>query len=158
MTDRELRKLSRAEMLEMLLMQSKSMEELQNRLVQVERRLKEQTPRIQKAGSIAEASLRLGGVFEAAQRSADLYLSNIKKLEEEARQRVEAAQRRQAEAEAFYAEAQEKCRALEEQTRQKCDEMLLQATEDAHNCWLDVFQKNPEEFQQTAEEQIDGAE
>lgn len=35
------------------------------------------------AGSIAEASLQLSGIFEAAQRAADLYLENIKRLHDE---------------------------------------------------------------------------
>ena len=33
---------------------------------------------LEKAGSIAEASLRLNGVFEAAQKAADQYLENIR--------------------------------------------------------------------------------
>jgi hypothetical protein len=40
---------------------------------------------VENAGSIAEASLRLNGVFQAAQEAADQYLENV-------RQRAEAAQ------------------------------------------------------------------
>lgn len=36
------------------------------------------------AGSIAEASLKLNGVFEAAQKAAEQYLQNVKRLSEEA--------------------------------------------------------------------------
>ena len=38
---------------------------------------------LEKAGSIAEASLRLNGVFEAAQKAADQYLENLRQLSEE---------------------------------------------------------------------------
>lgn len=38
---------------------------------------------LEKAGSIAEASLRLNGVFEAAQKAADQYLENLRRLSEE---------------------------------------------------------------------------
>lgn len=36
---------------------------------------------LNEAGSIAEAALRINGVFEAAQRAAEQYLMNIKRLE-----------------------------------------------------------------------------
>lgn len=39
---------------------------------------------LEEAGSIAEAALRLNGVFEAAQRAAEQYLLNVKKAAEEA--------------------------------------------------------------------------
>lgn len=35
---------------------------------------------LEEAGSIAEAALRINGVFEAAQRAAEQYLMNVKKL------------------------------------------------------------------------------
>ena len=38
---------------------------------------------LEKAGSIAEASLRLNGVFEAAQKAADQYLENLRRLSAE---------------------------------------------------------------------------
>ena len=38
---------------------------------------------LEEAGSIAEASLRLNGVFEAAQQAADQYLENLRRLCEE---------------------------------------------------------------------------
>lgn len=38
---------------------------------------------LEEAGSIAEASLRLNGVFEAAQKAADQYLENLRRLCEE---------------------------------------------------------------------------
>ena len=38
---------------------------------------------LEEAGSIAEASLRLNGVFEAAQKAADQYLENLRRLSEE---------------------------------------------------------------------------
>ncbi len=38
---------------------------------------------LQEAGSIAEAALRLNGIFEAAQRAAEQYLSNVKRINPE---------------------------------------------------------------------------
>lgn len=120
MTDRELRKLSRAELLEILLMQGKTVEELEERLAQLEQRLEEQNIQLQNAGSIAEASLQLSGVFEAAQRSADVYLANIQRLEAESRQRRE-------EADQLYAQVQMKCRELLDRTRASCEAIRRKA-------------------------------
>ncbi len=114
MTDRELKKLSRAELLEILLAQSKTIDELKGKLSQLEAQLNSQALRLQNTGSIAEASLQLGGVFEAAQRSADLYLTNIQRLDAESRQRREDAER-------LYTQTQAKCRELVERTRSSCE-------------------------------------
>ena len=35
---------------------------------------------LEEAGSIAEASLRMNGIFEAAQRCAEQYLMNVKRI------------------------------------------------------------------------------
>lgn len=59
MTDKELRRLSRAELLEMLLAQTEENERLRKRLVEVERSLDDRRIEASRAGSLAEASLRL---------------------------------------------------------------------------------------------------
>lgn len=80
MTTRELKKLSRGELLEMLLMQTKRVEKLEAELEETKKQLEDRNIKIAKAGSIAEASLQLNGVFDAAQSAADQYLENIKNL------------------------------------------------------------------------------
>ena len=77
MTDKELRHLSRAELLEMLLDKTREAERLREELAQAKGQLKRREILIENAGSIAEASLQLGGIFEAAQRAADIYLENV---------------------------------------------------------------------------------
>ncbi len=78
MTEKELRHLSRMDLLEMLLEQSKEVERLQKELETVKKQLEDRRIMEQEAGSIAEASLRLNKVFEAAQQAADQYLENIR--------------------------------------------------------------------------------
>lgn len=112
MTDKELHKLSKRELLEMLLEQAKEAERLTGLLAETERELhhmeetyerlrdrldkkdlqiktlketleKERHKReieLREAGSIAEAALRLNGVFEAAQKAADQYLESIREM------------------------------------------------------------------------------
>lgn len=80
MTEKELRKLSRRDLLEMLLAQTKEVERLKKELDAANEALRSREILLANAGSIAEAALQLNGVFEAAQKAADQYLENIKNL------------------------------------------------------------------------------
>lgn len=80
MTDKELRKLSRSELLEMLIAVTDENEKLKSRLEQAENRLQDRSIAIDQAGSIAEAALMLNGVFQAAEDAAQQYLENIRNL------------------------------------------------------------------------------
>lgn len=92
MTDKELKRLSRAELLEMLLAQMKENEKLKTRLDEMQTQLDDRQIMIDEAGSIAEAALKLSGVFQAAEDAAARYLENIQRLsgEEVVCQRMEA--------------------------------------------------------------------
>ena len=74
MTDKELRRLSRKELLEMLIEQMNENEELKQKLDRAESELKDRNIMIENAGSLAEAALKLNDVFEAADRAAQQYL------------------------------------------------------------------------------------
>lgn len=77
MVEKELKKLSRRELLEILIMQSKRVEKLELQLAEANRKLEDRRIRLEKVGSIAEAALVLNNVFEAAQRAAEQYLENV---------------------------------------------------------------------------------
>ena len=77
MLEKELKKLSRRELLEILIMQSKRVEKLEAQLAEANRKLEDRRIRLEKVGSIAEAALALNNVFEAAQRAAEQYLENV---------------------------------------------------------------------------------
>ena len=81
MTDKELKKLSRAELLEMLLSQSRENEQLKQQLAEANEKLEAREISVDKAGTLAEAALKLNGVFEAAQAAADQYLDNLRNTE-----------------------------------------------------------------------------
>lgn len=78
MTDKELKKLSRADLLELLLEESRENERLREKLRIASEKLKDRTIQIREAGSIAEAALRLNGVFEAAEAAAQQYVENVR--------------------------------------------------------------------------------
>lgn len=84
MIDKDLKKLSRADLLELLLEQRRENEKLRAQLKRAKALLTDREIEIENAGSIAEAALKLNGVFEAAQKAADQYLENVRRLAENA--------------------------------------------------------------------------
>lgn len=78
MDDKRLKKISKKELLEILLAQAKKIEELETELKEVKEELNSRRIEIKKSGSIAEAALKLNGIFELAQKTADEYVENVK--------------------------------------------------------------------------------
>ena len=74
MTDKELRKLSRAELIDILFELQTQNENLTAENRELAAQLESRQLQITEAGSIAEAALRLNGVFEAAPAAADQYV------------------------------------------------------------------------------------
>lgn len=114
MTERELRRLSRTDLLELLLAQRRENEQLRCILDQTQAQLADRTIKIDNAGSIAEASLQLSSVFTAAQDSCQYYIDNIRLLNE----RQSAV-----------------CQQMERETQEKCDRMVAEAEQKAQQCW-----------------------
>ena len=83
MTDKELKRLSRGELLEMLIAQASENEKLKQELEDAQAALQDRSIAIDNAGSIAEASLQLSGVFEAAQNAAEQYLANSQRMNDQ---------------------------------------------------------------------------
>ena len=80
MTDKDLKRLRRDELLEILIAQSKKMDQMQAELDAARAALDSREILLREAGSIAEAALRINGVFEAAQAAAQQYLENIRRM------------------------------------------------------------------------------
>ena len=95
MTDKELRKLRRDDLLQILIRQQRQIDELTEAVKRAEAELEKRDIAIQEAGSVAEAAIRLNGVFEAAQAAADQYGAEMRSradaLEETARKQAEDA-------------------------------------------------------------------
>ena len=82
MKEKDLKRLSRADLLEMLIDQSREVQILRKRLEEAEAALQRREIIIGSSGSIAEASLKLSGIFEAAQEACEQYIDNIRLLNE----------------------------------------------------------------------------
>lgn len=80
MTDKELKRLSRSELLQMLITQMEENAVLRERADRAESQLQDRRIAIGQAGSLAEAALSLSGIFQAADAAASQYLENIQRI------------------------------------------------------------------------------
>ncbi len=80
MTAKELKKLKRSDLLEILLARTAEVERLKAELEEANKKLEDRAILLENVGSIAEASLKLNGVFEAAEAAAEQYLKNIERV------------------------------------------------------------------------------
>ncbi len=78
MTDKELKKLRRGELLELLLEQSREIDRLSQKVKELEEQLDSRIMLMKASGSMAEEAMKLNRVFEAAQAAAQQYLENVK--------------------------------------------------------------------------------
>ena len=79
MTDRELKRMSRRELLELLVASEKENERLREALEQQKVELQNRNLQIEEAGNLADAVVSLNGVFESADRAATQYLDNVRR-------------------------------------------------------------------------------
>ena len=91
----DVKKMSKKDLLQLLVMQSKKIDELEEELTQANKLLESKQIMISEAGSIAEASLKLNKIFELAQEAADQYLENIKQLNEKKKEKLETSKNKQ---------------------------------------------------------------
>lgn len=133
MTDKELQKLKRSELLEILLEQSREAGDLRERIsalyeenASMQAKLEDRRIKIEKAGTLAEASLLINGVLESAQSAAQQYLDNLQELYD--REEVNC-EKKEAETEAYVSKLMEdtkrQCEELEKTTADKCASMTF---------------------------------
>lgn len=101
MTSRELRRLGRRDLLELLIRQEQQNEKLRARVSELEELLSDRSIAIENCGTMAEAAMVLNSVFESADKAAAQYLESIKgcaEQQESAFDRIVAEAERRAEA------------------------------------------------------------
>lgn len=106
MTDKELRRLHRSELLEMLISLTEENRKLNDLLEQTRSQLRDRQITIENAGSLAEAALSLSGIFQTADAAAQQYLESVRQL---------------------TAQQEEACRAILSQAEQKAAEIKQEA-------------------------------
>ena len=94
MTDQQLRRMNRKELLELLVLLKTENEALTAQVQQLQGQLQSRAVAISQAGTLAQAALQLNAVFESADKAAQHYLENLpgtvrQHLEEAARLRAD---------------------------------------------------------------------
>ncbi len=93
MTEKELKKLNRYELLEMLLAQSKKLARVEQELALAKAELERRDIAVSSSGTLAEAALKLNRVFEDADRAAQQYIESAQAQERQAAQILEDAKK-----------------------------------------------------------------
>ena len=78
MTDKEFKRLKRSDLIYIIYEYQKKQEELLKENEELREKLKEKELKVSDAGSLSELAAKLNGLFEAAQQTADDYISGIK--------------------------------------------------------------------------------
>ena len=86
MTDKEFKRLSRAQLIEIIYQLQLQMDSLTEQKNTLEAALADKRLRIENAGSIAEAALEINNCFLSAQNAAEQYLNEIKTMHAEAQE------------------------------------------------------------------------
>ena len=100
---KSMRKLRKRELMELVQSQNSQLLALQEKVNQMQEQLDKREIIISESGSLAEASMRLSGVFEAAQKACDQYTENA----------AEAARR-------MKADTEQECTSMRESVLQEC--------------------------------------
>ena len=83
MINKELRKLNRRELIEIIYQMKKNEQKMQEEIDALQAELQDKRLRLSDAGSIAEAAVSVTNIFSAAQAAADLYLQEIAYMKED---------------------------------------------------------------------------
>ncbi len=117
MSNRDLKHLSRGDLLEMLLELSRENEKLRSEAEELRGKLEKRTLAMDNCGTLAEAALLLNGVFEAADAACSQYRESLMasgaEMEERFRSREE--------------ECRTRCERMEEETQERCREHIVKA-------------------------------
>ena len=123
MPDRELRRMRRAELVEIILALKQTEDRLRAENAVLSAQLQERQIHIENAGSIAQAALELNKVFEAAQAAADEYVASVRAANKNTDAAANALRAQaEAEAEQILAQAQTEAANLKARTQKECDE------------------------------------
>ncbi|HAE16944.1 MAG TPA: hypothetical protein DCG51_10405 [Erysipelotrichaceae bacterium] len=109
--ENRLKKLRREELLDILLEIEKENEALAAENASLKQQLEEKTVVLEQAGTLAEASAGMGGLFDAAQKTADSYLENVRRL----------CERRETRSKKMIEDTKQLCVSYAEKTRELCE-------------------------------------
>ena len=89
MINKELKHLSRHELVDIIYQLKKNEQEMQEQITLLKNELEDKQIRISNAGSIADAAVSITNVFSTAQTTADIYLQEIVSMKEKTEKECE---------------------------------------------------------------------
>lgn len=131
MTDDEIRHLGKTDLLKIIRDQEAELEQNRAQIEELNKSLADKATHLEKCGSIAEASLELNGVFQAAQAAAAQYLAEIK----------EKADNASAKADSIVNDARDKADAQVREAIESAGNIESQGKEKAEAYWQDLSAK-----------------
>lgn len=121
MNNKELKKLNRRDLLEIILEQTSRIESLEEKIDSLNKELEIKKINIKESGSIAEASLKLSEIFNKADEAANIYMENVRILaRKEEKEIIKSAKN---EKKRIVSECMEKCKKKEEILDKKLKEL-----------------------------------
>ena len=142
MTDKEFKRLSRSELIDIIYELQKQNEEKDAQVEKLQKDLEDRELKISNAGSIAEAALQVNGVFEAAQAAADQYLSALRESDQECKRRLEEAEQ---EKRRIVREAELQAQMTIREAKTESERVIGEAEIKAKASW-DIFEKKANEL------------
>ncbi len=119
MADRELRRMHRAELIEIIYALKQREDQLTKENAALTAQLQDRQIRLSEAGSIAQAALELNRLFEAAQAAADDYLLSVKASHPDTDPAADPAAQARAEAQQILAQARAEAETIKAHARQE---------------------------------------
>lgn len=125
MTDKELKKMSRADFLELLIEQSKEIEQLKAQLADTEEKLKNKETALNNAVPIMQSAFQINAEFDDVEvRSSQQLEKNAQLQEEQEKAALERERIVREKCIKMIEETQAKCKKMERATKDKCAELL----------------------------------
>ena len=128
MTDKEFKRLSRAQLIDVIYQLQLQADAQTKRIRDLEKALADKHFRISVAGNIAEAALEVNEVFQTAQKAADQYLDGVRtlreKTEEESKKTLDDARN---EAESILEAARTQAQQIREEAQAEAQAVVADA-------------------------------
>ena len=148
MTDKELKRLSRRELVDIIYELQKKDAERENEIERLQAALAQKELAVSEAGSIAEAALKVNGVFEAAQAAANQYLLSIRAANADVTEKIETARKQSDE---LLRQANQRADNIISEAEAKANAIISNANQDAAKSWTQ-FQQKADELLRTRSE------
>lgn len=148
MTDKELKHLNRGELIDIIYELQKRYADSKNEITQLQADLEKKELSIAESGSIAEAALKVNGVFEAAQAAADQYLLSIQSANADMAAKIERVKKQ---SEEVLRQANLRAEGIIQEAEKKAASIIANANKEAEDSWNQFQRKAAELIRARAE-------